>query len=209
MRKAIASRESARDAGRDPVNLPGRGLSNVWTLTRGGDAYVTSIRTTKDGCIAFPPLESGTKWKTLDDVELVLVASVDRVENPNEVQVYLFDATDVRERFHAAYFARLAAGHTVRDDYGMWVALDTRQTGSATSVGTGLADEHDPIAVFSVASLMQQMGVGKAESQREVDYEHGPIEAADDDLLTIAEAKRRLAKSLGVDPRSIKITVEA
>src|SRR5687768_16634384 len=82
---------------------PGRGLSNIWNADRDGTTHSISIRTTRDRSIAFPPLKQGTKWKTLDDVDLVAVSSVDTKENPKNVEVYIFPAAEVQKRFNAAY----------------------------------------------------------------------------------------------------------
>src|SRR5437764_14728201 len=57
------------------TRVPGRGRSNVWKIERQGKTQRASIRTTKDRCFAFPPLKRGTKWKTLDDVDVVIVAA--------------------------------------------------------------------------------------------------------------------------------------
>ena len=62
-------------------------------------------------------MEKGTKWKTLSDVDLVAVASVDDRDNPENIEVYLFPAADVRKRFNAAYKARTKGGLKVKDKF--------------------------------------------------------------------------------------------
>jgi hypothetical protein len=83
-------------------------------------------------------LEKGTKWKTLSDVDLVAVASVDDRDNPENIEVYLFPAADVRKRFNAAYKARTKEGLKVKDKFGMWLKLDKRDRDTSRSVGTGV-----------------------------------------------------------------------
>src|SRR3954466_243062 len=104
-----AAKQAAEAADYQLSRVPGRGLSNIWNLTKDGKTQVAAIRTARDRWIAFPPLEKGTKWKTLDDVSLVLVATVDSKENPQSIEVYIFPADDVRERFNASYAARVKA----------------------------------------------------------------------------------------------------
>jgi hypothetical protein len=208
-----AAKRGAVDGGYEMTRLPGRGLSNVWELRKNGLMFTTSIRTTRDRWIAFPPLNGGKKWKTLDDVQRVLVATVDEKESPQKVLVYMFDATEVRERFDASHAARINAGHVVRDDYGMWVALDTRPAGHPSNVGSGLADKYRPIATYSIAALIES-GAGRESWDSEVvaPPEESPARAGaepDEAPLTIAEAKRRLARTFGVNEANIKITVEA
>lgn len=63
-----------------------------------------------------PAVAAGTKWKTLDDVELVSVATVDS-KDASEVEVYLFPADEVRQRFNAAsYAARAKDGQSIKDN---------------------------------------------------------------------------------------------
>ena len=63
--------------------MPRSGRTRTGTDGTGPDdqsrlaTWIASVRTTRDRWIAFPPLDGGTRWKTLDDVELVLVAAVD------------------------------------------------------------------------------------------------------------------------------------
>jgi len=44
------------------------------------------------GFAAKRPLKGGTKWKTLDDVKMVVVADVDSKDNPQKIEVYIFPA---------------------------------------------------------------------------------------------------------------------
>src|SRR5215469_12237341 len=50
-----AAKRAARENGYALSRLPGRGLSNVWHISKNGDSKVASIRTTRDRWIAFPP----------------------------------------------------------------------------------------------------------------------------------------------------------
>lgn len=145
--------KGAERAGYSLKRQPGRGLSNTYEMTKDGETKIASVRTTQDRWIAFPPLEEGTRWKTLDDVELVLVSAVDDSVNPQNVDVYLFPADDVRRRFNASYAARIKEGHVVRDDYGMWVPLDKGDDQVAGQVGHSLAVDYPPIAHFTIDEL--------------------------------------------------------
>lgn len=147
--------KGAEQAGYLLKRQPGRGLSNTYEVTKDGKTKVASVRTTQDRWIAFPPLDKGTRWKTLDDVELVLVSAVDNRENPQNVDVYLFPADEVRKRFDASYAARIKQGHTVRDDYGMWVMLDKGDNEVPSQVGHSLALDYPAIARFSIDELLR------------------------------------------------------
>jgi len=133
-----AALEGARREGYTLQKLPGRGLSNTYSMNKGNLTKVASVRTTRDRWIAFPPLMGGTTWKTLNEVSLVLVAAVDDKDNPQCVDVYLFPADEVRNRFNASYAARQAAQHTLPDNYGMWVMLDQGDDAYPSQVGHSL-----------------------------------------------------------------------
>jgi len=148
-----AAKRGVEEQGYQLDRQPGRGLSNVWNLRRNGSVQTASIRTTRDRSFAFPPLDGGTKWKTLDDVDLVVVAAVDSKAQPRNIEVYLFPAEEVRKRFAASYAARRDAGLVVRDDFGMWVGLDADARGVPASIGSGIAVQHKPIAVYPIDSL--------------------------------------------------------
>lgn len=205
-----AARRAAEENGFVVKRLPGRGLSNTVVMEKDGRSQVTSIRTTRDRWIAYQPVEGGKDWKTLGDVESVLVATVDSKDNPRNVEVYLFGAADVRKRFDAAYKARTAAGQVVRDGFGMWVSLARDHRGIPASAGSGILDNYRPIGSYTLDHLMHMMAPPTEAEVAEMPPEEAstPVGRDDEPPLTIAEAKRRLAKTFGVSESDIKITVE-
>ncbi|WP_424579252.1 hypothetical protein [Bradyrhizobium sp. USDA 241] len=175
-------------------------------ITKWGKTRKASIRTTRDRWFAFPPLENGKKWKTLDEVDVVIVATVDDRHDPKNVEVYIFPAAEVRKRFDASYAARVAAGQTMRDNFGMWVALDKKERNSPADVGSGIVDHYKPVAVIPIADLLADADEEIAEA---ASADESAPDVDNDPPLTIPEAKRRLALTLGLKPENIKITVEA
>ena len=192
------------------TRMPGRGRSNVWEIERQGTTQRASIRTTKNRWFAFPPLKRGTKWKTLDDVAVVIEAAVDDREDPRNAQVYLFDAGEVRKRFDAAYFARTKAGQVVKDDFGMWVNLDEDKRRLPTSVGAGLAVEHKPIAEFPIDALLAEGAVDVRLEPEDADMSEA--ESSVSSARTIAEvmnwARRHIASLSGVRPDAVKLDLK-
>jgi hypothetical protein len=191
-------------AGFSLTRVPGKGLSNVWDIEKKGETVRVAVRTTRDRWIAFPPLEGGKKWKTLDDVEGVVVASVDRKENPSRVEVYLLDVADVRRRFDAAYEARSAVG-TVTDNFGMWVALDRDTRGIAASVGSGLIEGHKAIAEFELADLMAN---SEANDDAQDDNEAADSLGHDTIPDVLSYARSRIAQLAGCSPSAIKLDLK-
>jgi hypothetical protein len=203
-----AAKRAAEASGFSLKRVPGRGLSNVVELTKGGKSHRASIRTTRDRWIAFQPLNKGTTWKTLDDVESVLVAAVDDREDPKNIEVYLFPAEEVQKRFADAYKARIADGHLQKDSFGMWVSLDRDERGIAASVGSGIVDSFKPIAEYSIAELLQS----HPPQQTEEAELPGEVEDSLPTLTTIAEvlswARLQVAQIAGVDVGAVKLDLK-
>ena len=199
---ANAATRALEEAGHVPQRMPGRGRANVWAIEEDGQPKRVSIRTTRDRWFAFSPLANGTAWKTLDDVDIVLVAAVDDPDEPNSIEVYRFDADEVRKRFDRSYAARIQAGQKEPDDFGMWVGLDPDSRGLPASVGSGLASEHTPIAIYALEQLIAGHKHDESESA-----ENGA--AAEPSPNTIAEvmnqARMRIATLSGVHVEAVKL----
>jgi hypothetical protein len=189
--------------------VPGRGRANVWELNKDGKKQSASFRTTKDRWFAFPPLNNGTRWKTLDDADLVFVAAVDDRFDPRRVQIYQFPADEVRRRFKEAYTARINAGRKVRDNFGMWVKLDFDNRARLNGAGSGLAEKYKPIAVYDIDTLIDAPQGTEGE---EISALGNPFEDVASDAeapTTIAEvltqARERVASIAGVKFDAVKL----
>lgn len=199
-----AAARALKEAGFAPERLPGRGLSSVWEIEEAGQRKRVAVRTTKDRWLAFPPREGGTKWKTLDDVDIVVVATLNNRNNPQNIEVYRFDAEEVRRRFNQSHAARLDAGQKIWDNHGLWINLDRDDRELTISVGSGLAADYPPFATFPLADLLAKAAPAPSPlALRESDAPDTPSPR------TIAEvmdwARRRIAALSGVDPDSVKL----
>jgi|HubBroStandDraft_6_1064221.scaffolds.fasta_scaffold363477_2 hypothetical protein len=130
---------------------------------------------------------------------VVVAVSVDDRHNPKFAKVHMIDGDEMRDRFNRAYAARKKAGHSIPVGRGVWVSLYLPEAQDPVShIGAGAGLKFPAIATVP---LDPDMIAAQAASDGEPEMEEAP--------LTIAEAKRRLAIALGVDPANIKITVEA
>jgi hypothetical protein len=193
------------------------GKSSVRRITKGNVSKVVTIRTTQDKWIAFPRVKGDTAWRTLDEVDDVVAASVDDKENPRKAYVHLMDGDNIRDRFNRAYKARKDAGHSIPVGRGVWVSLyEKEQKLPVQLVGAGAGLEFKPIAEIPIdMNTILNSGGADDEDDVRLDEVEAPVEreaAASTSVaeapLTIAEAKRRLAATLGVDISAIKITIE-
>ncbi|MEX2271477.1 MAG: hypothetical protein WD690_08410 [Vicinamibacterales bacterium] len=183
------------------TRVRGGGKGRLRRIAKDATVRLAAIRTSQDTWIAFPRNDDDTAWVTLSEVDVVVAVSVDDPERPQHAQVHFLEADELREHFDRAYAARTAAGHTITKGRGVWVSLYHEEgTSPVQRVGAGIGNTHPPIARIPLGG----------------DGDHVPpiassgASGADDDLpLTIADAKRRLARTLGVRPDNIRITVEA
>lgn len=209
-----AAKQGTEAQGYTLARRPGRGLSNIWNITRDGKTQTACIRTTRDRWFAFPPLNGGTKWKTLDDVDVVILSAVNSKDEPERIQVYIFPAGDVRERFDAAYKARAKDNHISRDNFGMWISLDPDTRGIASSVGGGLSKKYPQVVEFDIADLLSSPAVAASmeEPEEEADAPAAEPRPAAPALSTIAEvmawARKRVAEIAGVQIEAVKLELK-
>lgn len=211
-----AALEGAKQAGYTMKRQPGRGLSNTYEMTKDGKTQIASVRTTRDRYIAFPPLDGGKRWKTLETADLVLVSAVTDPGDPQSVDVYLFPGDEVRKRFDASYAARIANGHTVREDFGMWVMIDKGDDEIVSQVGHSLAVDYPAIAHYTIDELEAGAGVetdtkqmaeaAAPEPEEEVAVEAGPALNTVADVLTFAREK--IAALTGMPADAIKLDLK-
>lgn len=190
--------ETLSQQGWNVERIPGFGKSSVRRISKGGRNRKVSIRTSQDTWIAFPRNDKDDCWETLSEVDVVLAVSVDNKEKPKFAQVHMVEADEMRRRFDRAYEARRAAGYAIHLGRGLWISLyHPDATDPVTHVGAGAGLDHPPIA---------RIPLGPPPPTKSC----SDISAAtrDEEPLSISEAKRRLAMTLGVDPSGIKITVE-
>lgn len=181
--------------------IQGIGKSSVRRIVKGTEQHTVSIRTTQDTRIAFPRNDDDSGWVTLDDVDYVVAVTVDDKDSPKRGLVYMVDGNEMRERFDRAYSARLDAGHSIPRGRGVWVSMFVAEDPDApSSIGGGIALGKQPL-------LTVKLGDVDGEAAAEPLVQASPPQ--DEAPLTIAEAKRRLAQSLGIDPEKVKIVIEA
>ena len=183
----------------------GFGKARIYRITRDGETKLVAIRTTQDSWIAFPRTRDDKKWATLSDVDAAVVASVDP-DDPRFARIHMIDANEMRRRFDRAYAARLDAGYTIPRGRGIWIALyENEASDPVTLVGAGAGIASPPLARVALdGAAAPAGGVPAAPAAGPPGASHTGGES-----LTIPEAKARLARALGVDPSSIRITVEA
>lgn len=180
--------------------IPRIGKSSVRLATKGNKRYQVAIRTTQDGWIGFQ--RNGKGWNTLSGMDWVVIVSVDDRHNPKMARVHLIPGDEMRDRFDRAYAARIAAGHKIPNRQPMWISVydeDKNEPISLVGAGVGLAHP-------AIAEVPLQLGTTRELMHKET--EHAALDTALSFEKIIADAKRGLSLSLGVDISRIKIIVE-
>jgi hypothetical protein len=180
--------------------VAGSGKSSVRRLTKGGKSLIATIRTTQDTWIAFPRTDDDKAWKTLDEADLVVAASVDSRESPRFANIHLIPGDDMRKRFDRARTARMQAGRKMSEGRGMWISLyhpEAKEPVSLVGAGAGLA--YPPIARV-------RLGGGHVQTQDAAPPPDSPP-PGQRERFTIADAKRMLAAYYEVPESAITITI--
>lgn len=184
--------------------VSGFGNARIRRLAKDGESKLAAIRTTQDQWIAFPRTQDDTKWATLSVVDTVVVASVDP-DDPKFARVHMIDANELRSRFDRAYKARRAANYSLPVGRGVWISLyENEASDPVTLVGAGAG-----IASAPIARVPLDIGAPTYNAPAAATTQPTTAGVTNDGRLTIAEAKAGLARTFGVDPSNIKITVEA
>ncbi len=127
--------------------------------------------------------------------------------NPKFAKVHLIGGDEMRDRFNRAYAARKKAGHSIPVGRGVWVSLYLPEARDPVShIGAGAGLKFPPIATVP---LTPELIEAVKETSASEHGESRVVKETEEAPLSIAEAKRRLAKTLGVDPANIRISVEA
>lgn len=187
------------------TKVSGFGNARVRRIAKDGKDKLAAIRTTQDQWLAFPRTKDNTQWATLSDVDVVVVASLDPGD-PQYARIHMIDADELQDRFDRAYDARRAASHSIPPGRGVWIALYEREAADpVTLVGAGAGNANAPVARVRLTDV----AAPAASSLASIAAPAVSTSTPDVRALTIAEAKAGLARSFGVDPSNIKITVEA
>jgi hypothetical protein len=189
--------------------VSGSGKSSLRRITKGGIRKTVSIRTTQDTWIAFPRTADDSAWATLAEVDSVVAASVDDRGNPRFAKVHLIDGDEVRSRFDRAYAARKAAQHTLPIGRGVWVSLYEKDSQYPVNrVGAGAATDENEIGRVPLEDWEPDPSF-EGEDLPPQNLPPLALADAEEEPITIAQAKRRLAMSLGVSESDIKITISS
>ena len=198
-----AALTALKDEGWSVERISGSGKASVRRIIKGKIAKIVSIRTTQDRWVAFPRTPDDDAWATLQDVDWVVASSVDDRDNPQFALVHMIPGDEMRRRFDKAYAARRKANHVVPVGRGVWLSLYEKDANEPVSyVGGGIGLAYPAIARIP---LSDTSGDSASQAADDDSGDSGDAEVP----LTIAEAKRRLALSLGVNESDIKITISS
>lgn len=203
----LAAKTSLEQQGYKLEKIPGRGRSNVWFARKDGSEIKVCIRTSQDRWFAFPAMEKG--WKTLEDVDRVVVAAVNDRENPTTIEVYHFDKNVVEDRFDRNRAARLKAGQNVRIGYGMWIAIDRDDRGLPASEGAGLGEDFPPVFTTPITMPSEdEAGDWAANSENDPSVDASSEPNVNSIKGAMDQARATIAKIAGVDVANVKLELK-
>ena len=179
--------------------IPERGRSSNWNYIHDETKGKLCIRTSNDRWFAFMNENGG--WKTLDDMDKVVVVAVNDRDNPTHFQTYLFPADEVRKNFNKSRSARIEKGMTVREGYGMWIGLNESLEEGPVYVGSGLAEKYPAIATDLIF-----------EEKDEHENENMTLETSNLSLDSVPDiienAKSLISKKMGISKDQISLDLK-
>lgn len=206
--------EYLESKGFEVSRVPRSGKKSLRRVRKGREEYNVAIRTSQDQWFAFPRDDDGN-WLGMDDVDVrrvIVVALNTRDEGKEKIGlVHDFSAGEVRNRLNKNFHARYAVNPNFDTSHGNWISLYLEEAKEPTSlVGAGIGIEFPPVARIPLLDeTPDEIDEGDLAEAAGSTPEAAPSQPrTEDGPLTIAEAKRRLALTFGVDPSAIKITVE-
>ena len=194
-----AAVKALQSVGYEIEKRPQRGRGAIWTLKRDGAEQVAVLRTSQDRFIAFAPVGEG--WKPLDEVDVVVIAAVDDVDNPRNLEVYTMPADIVRETFKAAQAAKKSTGRAVTEGYGLWVPLDRHEKSNWQGFESLLLREgHEQLGTFP-------LDVGPV--TQIVSAEPIPTSGSTETIADVlADARTRIARLSGVPFEQVSLNLQ-
>jgi hypothetical protein len=169
---------------------------SVRRISKGEQSHMVAFRTTQDQRIAFARMQDDSGWTDLGEVNFVVATSVDSRMTPQAALVHMIPVEAVVRCLDLGYAAWKAADHPITPGRDVWIGLyeAEEEPGLPAVLGAGIGLTYPPLARVQLPS-----GASK-EARPEDDPATAPP-------LTIAEAKRQLAMSLGVREADIAITI--
>ncbi len=174
----------------------GRGPNQRLVLERDGETLTAALRTSRDQWVAFPPDGEGG-WRTLDDVDAVLLSIVDQPqdEDATSATVWLVPAEVARPRFDAMADIMSERGSELRPGMGVWVHAKRLDDDHRYAAGSGMVEGIEPLAESVAIEPGAQPELDPAD-EREA-FDASPVDAA---IATLAD-------ELGIDPARISISI--
>jgi hypothetical protein len=188
---------------------PGRGRTETY---RTPDGKRVSLRSSRDGDLLYQPLNGGTAFKTLNDVNLVFLGTYDDIENPGAIKVYLFEASALLQRFNEAYTYRRKMGVIPADDVGMGITLRKIDSKAASRSHSGVLELGKlvtTIPIQQVAQMESRKAKAKFEPASMLPQSQSNTLQTEGDTVAIAlaECRARIAKLTGSPLEAIALSL--
>ena len=167
--------------------IAGERNMSVRMITKRSKRYVAAIRTTQDTYFGF-----GVEGLKIEDVEFVVVSSVDNKDHSKFALVHLFPKNEVQKRFDLHKAARIKHGHGGGVGLNMnWVPL-YHTSSRLQDIGGGIGNDIPP---FARVPLDARTGAGSTAE-------------ATSNKVEVDAARERIARAAKVAVEAVKITID-
>lgn len=195
------------------IKEPGRGRGETYRTSEG---KAISLRSSRDGDLLYQPINGGTSFKTLNDVELVFLGTYDDLENPTAIEIYCFDSRTLIDRYNQAYTYRRTRAVTPADNVGMGIKLRKTESEAPSLSHSGVLELGTRIVSVSIKQVAAlQSRTEKAKLQQKTNAlatpspSHPDIAPVEDDTVAsaLADCRARIAKLARLPLESVTLTL--
>lgn len=130
-----AAQKALSDQGYLVEVVKGSGGARLF-VSKDGDRGLVQVRTSSDRWVGW--MRKGGKWKGFDEAKLVVIAAIDNVQRPREVEVHAFSPPVVRDAFAANLAARERANAGFSKTAPVFIGLDPCLKGKPSSTSSDL-----------------------------------------------------------------------
>ncbi len=172
-----------------PIRRQGAKEGTLYELWKGGNKSVCAVKATSGGRISFP--RKHDKWTPLYMTDFVIYARLSP-KDANQIEVQFHSNSVIQEAFDTNLHHARGIG---QDHLPVW--LDADHEPGDRFVGSG----------FGKSALWVEFGMFGGDDPKPATLSSVPIDETR--KLTIDEAKRGIAASLGISPECVEIHVRA
>lgn len=133
-----AAEQALRQQGYETEILKGSGGARL-RIRKDGQEGLALVRTSSDRWVGW--MRKDGEWKGFEEADLVVVAAIDNMQRPRDIEVYAFEPEVVHQAYVDNLAARLRSNPDFRTDAPVFIGLDPCLKGKPSSTASNLKEQ--------------------------------------------------------------------